>query len=79
MLDLFPFMSTLSIGSTLKEMENLAGRELGVVRISLGLVSDWEDCERIVKFCKDIVGNADLRRRMSEGWKDRIGESYCKD
>ena len=78
MLDLFPYMASLSSGATLKEMENLAGRELGVVRMSLGLGSDWGDVKRLIEFCRDVVGVREERESLSEGWRMTRQESCCK-
>ncbi|EIM80857.1 PLP-dependent transferase [Stereum hirsutum FP-91666 SS1] len=42
-------------GATLAKLEEEAGRELGVVRISLGLGSDWSDCWRILEWVRRDV------------------------
>jgi len=78
MLDLFQYMNALTEGATLKEMEGLAGRELGVVRISLGLVSNWSDVERVIRFAFKM-GDPVQRSKLAEGWNPpRQEESCCK-
>lgn len=56
-------MSLLHPGSSLSSMEVLAGRELGVVRLSLGLGTSWRDVRALVGWVKDVVGV----RRVREG------------
>jgi hypothetical protein len=77
MLDLFQYMSALTEGATLKEMEELAGRELGVVRISLGLVSNWADVERVIRFA-EMMGDPVRRGELAEGWEP-LRQGLCCD
>jgi len=42
-------------GVTLDAIEAREGRELGVVRISLGLGSDWADVWRVIRFVERVV------------------------
>ncbi|KIJ15659.1 hypothetical protein PAXINDRAFT_62190, partial [Paxillus involutus ATCC 200175] len=64
LLGIQDFMGRLCSGVTLKDFETIVGRELGVVRISLGLGSDWGDVWRVIKFAE---GMAEERKRM-EWW-----------
>ncbi|KAI0316439.1 pyridoxal phosphate-dependent transferase [Amylostereum chailletii] len=59
LLDLAPFMAALRAGTTLGELERAAGRELGVVRMSFGLASDWEDAWAVAAWA---------RRGVESGW-----------
>jgi len=58
-------MESLCDGATLRDVETRVGRELGVVRVSLGLGSDWGDVWRVIRF---LEGFGDERRRMA--WWD---------
>jgi molybdenum cofactor sulfurtransferase len=54
--DLYP-------GVTRKEMEESAGREIGVVRISLGLATTFKDVWKVVRFGATI-GNQSTRQTL---------------
>ena len=58
-------MDSLCDGTTLRDVEQQVGRELGVVRVSLGLGSDWGDVWRVIRF---LEGFGDEERRMA--WWD---------
>ncbi|KAH0828956.1 methyltransferase type 11 [Lanmaoa asiatica] len=58
-------MDNLCNGTTLKDVETLVGRQLGVVRVSLGLGSDWRDVWRVIQF---LEGFGEERRRTA--WWD---------
>jgi molybdenum cofactor sulfurtransferase len=58
-------MESLCDGATLRDVETQVGRELGVVRVSLGLGTDWGDVWRVIRF---LEGMGDERRRMA--WWD---------
>lgn len=49
----------------MKEFEKLSGKEMGVVRMSLGLVSNWDDVERIVEFAR-MMGDGGMRKQFAE-------------
>ncbi|KAF4598833.1 hypothetical protein EYR38_007241 [Pleurotus pulmonarius] len=48
-------MKQLYPGVTLKDFEHHVGRELGVVRISFGLASNFQDAWRVLKFASSIA------------------------
>ena len=54
-------MDSLCDGATLGEVEERVGRELGVIRVSLGLASDWGDVWGVIQLLK---GFGYERRRM---------------
>ncbi|TDL16451.1 PLP-dependent transferase [Rickenella mellea] len=58
-------MNLLYPGVTLKDFERRVGRELGVVRISLGLVSSFADVYKVMQFASAFASG---RTRM-ELWK----------
>lgn len=58
-------MDSLCDRTTLREVERGVGHELGVVRVSLGLGSDWGDVWRVIRF---LEGFGEERRRMA--WWD---------
>ena len=62
-------MKKLYEGVTLKDFERLVGRELGVVRISLGIVSNFLDVWRVLRFVEDIIGSQARRKEVWEQWK----------
>ncbi|KAF9649497.1 PLP-dependent transferase [Thelephora ganbajun] len=66
-------MKKLYEGVTLKDFERLVGRELGVVRISLGLVSNFLDVWRVLRFVEDIIGCQARREDVWEQWKKEKG------
>ncbi|KAL1689268.1 pyridoxal phosphate-dependent transferase [Schizophyllum commune] len=50
-------MAALSPGATHATFEDAVGRALGVVRISLGLVSNFEDVWRVVQWASNVAQN----------------------
>ena len=62
-------MNLLSTNVTLKEFECRVGRELGVVRISLGLVSSFADIRKFLQFAASI-GHTESREKMWIDWKN---------
>jgi molybdenum cofactor sulfurtransferase len=54
MLDSQEHMKRIYPGVTLKDLECALGRELGVVRISLGLASTFQDVWKFTRFCATI-------------------------
>ena len=68
-----PAMTRLRAGATLAALEAAAGRELGVVRISLGLASDWADVWRVLEFVRDFVLDARGREEEMGAWEASEG------
>lgn len=62
-------MAMMCPGLTLNALETLVGRELGVVRISLGLSSNFEDAWRVLKFAEDVIGRVEVLRGIQDRWK----------
>lgn len=60
-------MTHLYPGVTLKDFEQIVGRELGVVRISLGLVSSFQDVWKVIRFAATI-GNEQSRQVLWDRW-----------
>ena len=56
-------------GITFEDFENIVGRELGVVRISLGLASDFSDVHRVLRFVREVVACDDERKKVWSEWK----------
>jgi molybdenum cofactor sulfurtransferase len=54
-------MQQLYPGVTLSDFEGRMGRELGVVRISLGLASNFHDVWRVIKFAECISQELSLQ------------------
>lgn len=65
-------MSNLPPGVTRKEFENMVGRELGVVRISLGLASSFEDVWKVVRLAATL-GNERSRLTLWDRWMHTSG------
>ncbi|KAH9834184.1 PLP-dependent transferase [Rhodofomes roseus] len=60
-------MAGLPSDVTLAAFEEHMGHELGVVRISLGLASDFRDVYQVVRFAEN-VGCANFRQALWEQW-----------
>ncbi|CAE6497538.1 unnamed protein product [Rhizoctonia solani] len=59
LLGIESYMQLLQPGATQRSLELVVGRELGVIRVSLGWVSDWSDIAAFVQFVggiREIVG-----------------------
>ena len=67
LLGLREAMSALPCDATLRAFEQRMGRELGVVRISLGLASDFRDVWRVLQFAT-LMGCDEARSAMWEEW-----------
>lgn len=50
--------------TTSEDIENIVGTELGVVRISLGLVSGFYDVHHVLWFIREVVARDDERKRV---------------
>ena len=72
-------MKRLYEGVMLKDFERLVGRELGVVRISLGLVSNFSDVWRVLRFVEDIIGCQARREDVWEQWRKERGHTEGTD
>ena len=55
LLGLAPFMASLREGASLAALEEAAGRELGVIRVSFGLVSNFADAWAVVCWARTGV------------------------
>ena len=64
-------MSQLYPGVTLQEFERRVGREFGVVRVSLGLASNFRDVQRVIRFATSL-GNAQIRHSLLDAWRKAI-------
>lgn len=62
-------MAQLYPGVTLKDFEGAVGRELGVVRISLGLATTFEDVWRVISFAS-LFANERTRQTLWDSWMD---------
>ncbi|KIL68701.1 hypothetical protein M378DRAFT_184635 [Amanita muscaria Koide BX008] len=60
-------MASLYPGATLDEFEKRLGRELGVVRISLGLANNFQDAWQVVQFAK-AIGEKKTRQMLWDEW-----------
>jgi hypothetical protein len=58
-------------GATLEDFEISIGHELGVVRISLGLGSSFEDAWKMVRFAATL-GNEASRQFLWRRWKESL-------
>ncbi|EAU91235.1 methyltransferase type 11 [Coprinopsis cinerea okayama7 len=71
-------MSQLYPGVTLQEFERRVGRELGIVRVSLGLASDFKDIQRVIRFATALC-NSQIRESLMDAWRkdrDASGSSH---
>lgn len=60
-------MAQLPAEVTLRAFEECMGRELGVVRVSLGLASDFRDVWRVIQFARSM-GDSGARGMVWEEW-----------
>ncbi|GLB37929.1 putative aminotransferase class-V [Lyophyllum shimeji] len=65
-------MQKLYPGVTLKDFENIVGRELGVVRISLGLANNFQDVWKVVRFAA-LFANGKSRQTLWDRWIESSG------
>ncbi|TCD64778.1 hypothetical protein EIP91_003638 [Steccherinum ochraceum] len=76
LLSLRSDMDRLYPGVTMKEFEKHVGHELGVVRVSLGLASNFQDTYRVLRFAS-TMGEERSRRAMWRTWSDeKIGTAF---
>ncbi|CAE6417738.1 hypothetical protein ACGC1H_005145 [Rhizoctonia solani] len=54
LLGIESYMQLLQPGATQRAFELVVGRELGVIRVSLGWVSDWSDIAAFIQFVKGV-------------------------
>ncbi|KAG6836441.1 hypothetical protein H0H93_007977 [Arthromyces matolae] len=71
-------MEKIHPGATHKGFEHIVGRELGVVRISLGLASNFKDVWKVVRFAA-LIGNEKARLLLWDRWMESqgLGSSCC--
>ena len=62
-------MDKLYNGVTMKAFEQHVGHELGVVRISLGLATNFQDIFRVLKFVGTVSREAELQE-MWNAWTE---------
>ncbi|KAG2129852.1 PLP-dependent transferase [Suillus bovinus] len=68
-------MERLYFSVTLKDFEQVVGRELGVVRISLGLASNFQDVWKIVIFASSLA-DSHTRQALWDTWTNApIGQA----
>ena len=71
-------MQRLYPGVTLKDFENIVGRELGVIRISLGLASNFQDVWKVIRFAA-LMGNEQTRQALWDRWTaSKVAPSPCQ-
>ncbi|KAF5318353.1 hypothetical protein D9611_014230 [Ephemerocybe angulata] len=64
----FTSLSASGVQPTRTRVEGILGREIGVVRISLGLASNYEDVMKVVRFAEGIA-DAPTRERWMGEWR----------
>jgi hypothetical protein len=67
MLGLERNMEQLYEGVTLSDFEHAVGHELGVVRISLGLASNFQDVWSVIRFAR-LLAEEKLRTPLWDKW-----------
>lgn len=65
-------MNRLYEGVTLKDFERTVGHELGVVRVSLGLASNFQDAWTVLRFA-GLIATEKTRNALWEYWVDESG------
>ena len=74
MLGIKEEMQQLYPGVTLSDFEEKMGRELGVVRISLGLASNFQDVQRVIEFAKSLSYES-TRSELWNQWMESLGSA----
>lgn len=64
-------MGEFTSGVTRADIESAMGREIGVVRLSLGLASDFSDVHRVLRFVREVVARDGERKKIWLEWKSR--------
>ena len=64
-------MEKFSPGITYGDFESIVGRELGVVRLSLGLASDFSDVHRMLRFVREVIACDGERKKALLEWNSR--------
>jgi len=67
MLGMESYMEQLTSGATHEDFESQIGRELGVLRISLGIVTNFEDVWRFLAFAK-LISQRETRTGLWDQW-----------
>lgn len=67
-------MQQLYPGVTLADFEEKMGRELGVVRISLGLASNFQDVRRVIQFATSLSQES-TRSELWNQWMESRGST----
>ncbi|KZP18379.1 PLP-dependent transferase [Athelia psychrophila] len=70
-------MQHLYPGVTLRDFEQIVGRELGVIRVSLGLASSFDDVWKIIRFTATIA-NHKSRKVLWDRWtaEHKVGHAF---
>ena len=64
-------MKLMYPGATRKDIEKARAQELGVVRISLGLASSFQDARKVIQFA-ETIGNEASRETLWRRWTGAI-------
>jgi len=64
-------MEKYSPGISRGDFGNLVGKELGVVRLSLGLASDFSDVHRLLCFVRGVIACDSERKKIWSKWELR--------
>lgn len=65
------------LGATREDIENLVGGELGVVRLSLGLVSNFSDVHRVLDFVRRVLARDCERKKVWLEWKSLLQQAHA--
>lgn len=74
MLGIVDAMQQLYPGVTLADFEARMGHELGVIRISLGLSTNFHDIWRVIQFATSISQEQPRQRMWSQWAESREGQ-----
>ena len=68
-------MARFYAGVTLSEVEKSVGREIGVVRISLGLATNFQDVWQVVQYAR-AIGTQKSRESLWNQWMEITAGSH---
>lgn len=69
-------MEEYSSGATHEGSESTADSEFGVVRLSLGLASNFSDVYRVLRFIREVVARDGERKKVWSEWKSRVQRAH---
>ena len=71
-------MEEYSSGATHEGSESTADSEFGVVRLSLGLASNFSDVYRVLRFVRGVIACDSERKKFLSEWKSHAANPHLR-